>query len=86
MIPLSKLFNKITVKEEMSGGATVGSITASSGDISGMGYNLGGPAPDDVRIDTQAQANYAAANQAKSQPTRRRIVRRVLGNFNLGEN
>lgn len=78
------------VKEEMGAGAVGGtSLTASSGDISGMGYNLGGPSPDDVKISPLAQYNYTRANMSqtpvsKSQPTRRRIVRRMLGNLNIG--
>jgi len=54
-----------------------------------MGYNLGGPPPDDVKVSPEARYAYTRANMAqtpvdKSQPVRRRIVRKVLGNLNVG--
>jgi hypothetical protein len=78
------------MKEEMGAAAVGGAaMTASSGNISGMGYNLGGPPPDDVKVSPEARYAYTRANMAqtpvdKSQPVRRRIVRKVLGNLNVG--
>lgn len=79
------------VKEEMGAGAVGGGnlMTASSGAISGMGYNMGGPPPDDVKVSKEAQAAYTRANMSqipidRSQPTRRRIARKFLGNLNVG--
>jgi hypothetical protein len=54
-----------------------------------MGYNMGGPPPDDVKVSKEAQAAYTRANMSqipvdRSQPTRRRIARKFLGNLNVG--
>jgi hypothetical protein len=49
----------IQIQEEM---------TASSGAISGMGYNIGGPPPDDVAVSKEAQINYTSGNIQKSSP------------------
>lgn len=52
-----------------------GMMTASSGAISGMGYNLGGPAPDDVAV--------APLSSRKPNPLRKKLVRKFLGSVNL---
>lgn len=53
-----------------------GMMTASSGAISGMGYNLGGPAPDDVAV--------APLSTRKSKSLRRKLTRKFLDSVNLG--
>lgn len=53
-----------------------GMMTASSGAVSGMGYNLGGPAPDDVAV--------APLSARKPNARRRRMVRRVISRLNVG--
>lgn len=62
---------------ENEGGAM---MTASSGAISGMGYNLGGPAPDDVAVPPLK--NRMASKAAK--PFRRKIMTKLLGRMNVG--
>jgi hypothetical protein len=62
---------------ENEGGAM---LTASSGDISGMGYNLGGPAPDDVAV--APLKNRMASKEAK--PFRRKLMTKLLGRLNVG--
>ena len=64
------------VKEDMGGGM----MTASSGAISGMGYNLGGPAPDDVAVPPLK--SRMASKAAK--PFRRKIMTKLLGRMNVG--
>jgi hypothetical protein len=61
------------IQEDEGGGM----MTASSGAISGMGYNLGGPAPDDVAV-----APYA---ERKSKPLRRKLARKFLDSVNLNK-
>lgn len=61
------------VQEEGEGG---GMMTASSGDIAGMGYNLGKEGPDDLVIRTP--------DKRKTLPTRRKIVRKILSSMNVG--
>jgi hypothetical protein len=63
--------------QENEGGAM---MTASSGAISGMGYNLGGPAPDDVAV--APLKNRMASKKAK--PFRRKLMRKLLGRINVG--
>jgi hypothetical protein len=60
------------IQEDEGGGM----MTASSGAISGMGYNLGGPAPDDVAV--------APLSTRKSKPLRRNLTRKFLDSVNLG--
>jgi hypothetical protein len=72
MISFRQLLEKLYVEEEM---------TASSGAISGMGYNIGGPPPDDVAVSKEAQASYTSGNMQKSspilsEPFRRKITKR----------
>lgn len=55
-------------------------MTASSGGISGMGYNLGGPAPDDVAVPPLK--NRMASKTAK--PFRRKLMTKLLGKLNIG--
>ena len=55
-------------------------MTASGGGISGMGYNLGGPAPDDVAI--APLKNRMASKSAR--PFRRKIMTKLLGRLNVG--
>lgn len=62
---------------ENEGGAMM--MTASSGGISGMGYNLGGPAPDDVAV--APLKNRMASKAAK--PFRRKIMTKLLGQMNV---
>ena len=64
--------NKEQIQEDEGGGM----MTASSGAISGMGYNLGGPAPDDVAV--------APRSTRKSKPLRRNLTRKFLDSVNLG--
>jgi hypothetical protein len=64
--------------QENEGGAM---MTASSGAISGMGYNLGGPAPDDVAV--APLENKMASKKAK--PFRRKLMRKIFNTFNLGK-
>lgn len=68
MIPFKQF---IQVQEEM---------TASSGAISGMGYNIGGPPPDDVAVSKEAQAKYASGNIQQSSPIISKMVRRKIEN------
>lgn len=58
--------------EEGEGGGG-GMMTASSGDIAGMGYNLGKEGPDDLVIRRQ-----------KTRPMRRKIAQQLLGRMNVG--
>lgn len=51
-------------------------MTASSGAISGMGYNIGGPPPDDVAVSKEAQTNYTSGNLQKSSPIITRMFKR----------
>lgn len=72
MISFKHFLDKLNLGEEM---------TASSGAISGMGYNIGGPPPDDVAVSKEAQANYTSGNIQKSspilsEPFRRKIIKR----------
>lgn len=62
---------------ENEGGAM---MTASGGGISGMGYNLGGPAPDDVAV--APLKNRMASKAAK--PFRRKLMTKLLGRLNVG--
>jgi hypothetical protein len=55
-------------------------MTASSGAISGMGYNFGGPPPDDVAVSKEAQANYTSGNAHKSSPILTNIIKRKKNN------
>lgn len=55
-------------------------ITASSGAISGMGYNIGGPPPDDVAVSKEAQANYTSGNIKQSSPIISKIFKRKIEN------
>jgi hypothetical protein len=50
-------------------------MTASGGGISGMGYNLGGPAPDDVAVAPLAQ---------RKRKVKQGIIRKLLGRMNVG--
>ncbi len=59
----------IQIQEEM---------TASSGAISGMGYNIGGPPPDDVAVSKEAQRNYTSGNIQKSSPIISKIFKRKI--------
>jgi hypothetical protein len=64
-------------------------MTASSGGVSGMGYNLGGPPPDDVKIMPKAQQAYAETNATKDPPSRMsqliaKAVKRKLSMLNVG--
>jgi hypothetical protein len=68
----SKLKPKQDIRENEGGGM----MTASSGAISGMGYNLGGPAPDDVAV--------APRSNRKPNPLRKKLVRKFLDSANLG--
>jgi len=66
-------------------------MTASSGGVSGMGYNLGGPPPDDVKITPRAQKEYTDAN-IKAPPVKpmgindliKKAIYRKLGRLNVG--
>ena len=62
---------------ENDGGAM---MTASGGGIAGMGYNLGGPAPDDVAVPPLK--NRMASKTAK--PFRRKLMTKLLGRMNVG--
>ena len=62
---------------ENEGGAM---MTASSGAISGMGYNMGGPQPDDVAVPPLK--SRMASKEAK--PFRRKIMTKLLGRMNVG--
>lgn len=62
---------------ENEGGAA---MTASGGGIAGMGYNLGGPAPDDVAVPPLK--NRMASKAAK--PFRRKLMTKLLGRMNVG--
>lgn len=62
---------------ENEGGAM---MTASGGGISGMGYNLGGPAPDDVAV--APLKNRMASKSAR--PFRRKLMTKLLGRMNVG--
>lgn len=55
-------------------------MTASGGGISGMGYNIGGPAPDDVAVPPLK--NRMASKDAK--PFRRKLMTKLLGRMNVG--
>ncbi len=66
MIPFKQF---IQIKEEM---------TASSGAISGMGYNIGGPPPDDVAVSKEAQRNYTSGNIQNSSPIISKIFKRKI--------
>lgn len=70
-----KLKKKPIVENE--GGAA---MTASGGGIAGMGYNLGGPAPDDVAVPPLK--NRMASKAAK--PFRRKLMTKLLGRMNVG--
>jgi hypothetical protein len=64
--------------QENEGGGMV--MTASGGGISGMGYNIGGPAPDDVAVPPLK--SRMASKAAK--PFRRKIMTKLLGRMNVG--
>ena len=72
------------VQEEM--------MTASSGGVSGMGYNLGGPPPDDVKITPLAQKEYTDTN-IKAPSVKpfgineliKKAIYRKLGRLNVGK-
>jgi hypothetical protein len=81
------------IKEEMTAGGLGGGIekplTASSGDISGMGYNLKDPWPDDLKISPRIQAAYTAKNmlaasQAKLSGDKVRNMRKIFSLMNVG--
>jgi len=72
----SRMKSKQDIQENEGGGM----MTASSGAISGMGYNLGGPAPDDVAVPPLK--NRMASKAAK--PFRRKIMTKLLGRLNVG--
>lgn len=59
--------------QENEGGAM---MTASSGGISGMGYNIGGPAPDDVAVPPMASR--------KAKKFRNNILRKLASYLNVG--
>ena len=83
--------SKKPIKEEMTTGAMGGGtpLTASSGDVSGMGYNLKDPWPDDVKIMPRTQAEYtaknmAAASNAKLSGDKVRNMRKIFSLMNVG--
>lgn len=70
-------FKKNPIVENEGGGMV---MTASGGGISGMGYNLGGPAPDDVAV--APHKSRMASKEAK--PLRRKLLRKILSSINVG--
>lgn len=80
------------VSEEMTSGAVCGGgtpLTASGGDIAGMGYLLKDPWPDDVKISPKVQADYVAKNMVnasnmKTQGDNRRNMRKIFSLMNVG--
>ncbi len=62
------------IQEEGEAGGNM--MTASSGGISGMGYNIGGPAPDDVAVPPLASR--------KAKKFRNNILRKLASYLNVG--